>query len=166
MRLKLVPSQTSINFMRHQKLALICSSFSLLPYRFICAIGLNLGIIRGGILRGIANSGPADIAKVRLQLKQLDLGDVSRRGFGTDRYFVRVQRQVGDEKPIVAIEKIGQTLGQNYDIGRTEFVGPTVGAELRKGHVGGGQRDFGDHGLYLVPLWNGSSHRSDYGVDA
>jgi len=69
---------------------------------------------------------------VRQQLQQLDLGDVSLQGFGTETdILVRVQRQAGDEKAqIAAIEKIGQTLGQNYDIRRTEFVGPTVGAEL------------------------------------
>ena len=135
MRLKLVPSKTSINFMRHRKLALICSSLLVAASIVLFAlIGLNLGIdFRGGILiEARHNTGPADIAKVRLQLKQLDLGDVSLQGFGTETdILVRVQRQAGDEKAqIAAIEKIGQTLGQNYDIRRTEFVGPTVGAEL------------------------------------
>ena len=52
MRLKLVPSQTSINFMRHQKLALICSSLLVAASIVLFAlIGLNLGIdFRGGIL--------------------------------------------------------------------------------------------------------------------
>ena len=44
---------------------------------------------------------------------------------------VRVQRQEGDESAqIAAIKAITDALGQDYDIRRTEFVGPTVGAEL------------------------------------
>jgi len=135
MRLKLVPSQTNINFMRHHKLALIFSSLLVAASIGLFALlGLNLGIdFKGGILiEARHNAGPADIATVRQQLQQLDLGDVSLQGFGTETdILVRVQRQAGDEKAqIAAIEKIGQTLGQNYDIRRTEFVGPTVGAEL------------------------------------
>ena len=87
MRLKLVPSQTKINFLRHHKLALIFSSLLVAASVGLFALlGLNLGIdFKGGILiEARYNAGPADIAKVRLQLKQLDLGDVSLQGFGTE----------------------------------------------------------------------------------
>ena len=44
---------------------------------------------------------------------------------------IRVQKQEGDERAqAAAIEKITSTLGDGYEIRRTEFVGPTVGAEL------------------------------------
>ena len=40
-------------------------------------------------------------------------------------------RQEGDEAAqIAAIEAISSSLGEFYDVRRTEFVGPTVGAEL------------------------------------
>ena len=101
MRLKLVPSQTNINFMRHHKLALIFSSFLVAASIGLFALlGLNLGIdFKGGILiEARHNAGPADIATVRQQLQQLDLGDVSLQGFGTEtEILVRVQRQAGDE---------------------------------------------------------------------
>ena len=46
---------------------------------------------------------------------------------------IRVQRQEGDESAqIAALSQITQTLGDDYDIRRTEFVGPTVGAELKE----------------------------------
>ena len=42
-----------------------------------------------------------------------------------------MQRQEGDEgAQIAAIEAISMSLGEAYDVRRTEFVGPTVGAEL------------------------------------
>ncbi len=77
-------------------------------------------------------SGPAAISDLRSDLEKLDLGDISLQGFGVETdVLIRVQRQEGDEKAqIAAIEAISKTLGSDYDVRRTEFVGPTVGAEL------------------------------------
>ena len=66
----------------------------------------------------------------------LNLGEVSIQSFGSEKdVLIRVQRQDGDEKAqIAAIQLITTTLGSDYDVRRTEFVGPTIGAELaRKG---------------------------------
>ena len=95
--------------------------------------GLNLGIdFRGGILIEAQSSQTVDLAKVRSSLGRLGLGDMSIQSFGTDRdILVRVQRQEGDEKAqIVAINAITSDLGSDFKIRRTEFVGPTIGAEL------------------------------------
>ena len=135
MRLKLVPSNTSINFLKFYRFAGI---FSLLlvagSIGLFAIVGLNLGIdFRGGILiEARHNSGPADIAKLRGDLETLGLGDISLQGFGTDTdILVRIQRQNGDEKAqIAAIQLVSKTLGSDYDVRRTEFVGPTIGAEL------------------------------------
>ena len=135
MRLKLVPSDTSINFLKHSRIAfifsilLVASSIGLFVVK-----GLNLGIdFKGGILIEARNTtGPADISGLRADLGQLGLGDISLQEFGTPTdVLVRVQRQEGDEEAqIAAIAAISSTLGDAYDIRRTEFVGPTVGAEL------------------------------------
>ena len=97
-------------------------------------VGLNLGIdFRGGILIEARNSaGAADIGSIRSDLNRLGLGDISIQGFGSETdVLVRVQRQGGDESAqIAAIKAITDALGEDYDIRRTEFVGPTVGAEL------------------------------------
>ena len=135
MRLKLVPSETNIDFLRLRKPALGLSSILVLASVLLFSmIGLNLGIdFRGGILIEARNTnGPADIADLRSDLGKLGLGDISLQGFGTDTdVLVRVQRQEGDEAAqIAAIKAITDTLGGDYDIRRTEFVGPTVGAEL------------------------------------
>ncbi|MDB2528647.1 protein translocase subunit SecF [Alphaproteobacteria bacterium] len=135
MRLKLVPSDTSINFLKHRRIALIFSLFLVASSIGLFVVkGLNLGIdFKGGILIEARNTtGPADISGLRADLGQLDLGDISLQEFGTPTdVLVRVQRQEGDEEAqIAAIAAISSTLGDSYDIRRTEFVGPTVGAEL------------------------------------
>ncbi|PDH57670.1 MAG: protein translocase subunit SecF [SAR116 cluster bacterium MED-G06] len=135
MRLKLVPSETSINFLRLRMPALgLSGALVAASIALFAIIGLNLGIdFRGGILLEARNTeGPADIGGLRSDLGQLGLGDINLQGFGTETdVLVRVQRQDGDEAAqIAAIEAITATLGKGYEIRRTEFVGPTVGAEL------------------------------------
>lgn len=135
MRLKLVPSDTSINFLKHRRIAFIFSLFLVASSIVLFVVkGLNLGIdFKGGILIEARNTtGPADISGLRADLGQLGMGDISLQEFGTPTdVLVRVQRQEGDEEAqIAAIATISSTLGDSYDIRRTEFVGPTVGAEL------------------------------------
>ncbi len=135
MRLKLVPSDTSINFLKHRRIAFIFSIFLVASSIGLFVVkGLNLGIdFKGGILIEARNTtGPADVSGLRADLGQLGLGDISLQEFGTPTdVLVRVQRQEGDEEAqIAAIAAISSTLGDAYDIRRTEFVGPTVGAEL------------------------------------
>ena len=135
MRLKLVPSETRIDFLRLRMPALGFSGLLVAAsIAMFAIIGLNLGIdFRGGILiEARSTEGPADIGGVRSDLGKLGLGDISLQGFGTETdVLVRVQRQDGDETAqIAAIEAITATLGEGYEIRRTEFVGPTVGAEL------------------------------------
>ncbi|MDA7599610.1 protein translocase subunit SecF [Alphaproteobacteria bacterium] len=135
MRLKLVPSDTSIDFLRLRQVAMVFSGLLVAGSIILFSlVGLNLGIdFRGGILiEARSTAGPADISGLRGNLGKLGLGDISLQSFGTETdVLVRVQRQDGDEKAqIAAIEAITSTLGSDFDIRRTEFVGPTVGAEL------------------------------------
>ena len=135
MRLKLVPSETNIDFMRLRMPALGFSGLLVaVSIALFTLVGLNLGIdFRGGILIEARNTaGAADIGGIRSDLNRLGLGDISIQGFGSETdVLVRVQRQDGDESAqIAAIKAITDALGRDYDIRRTEFVGPTVGAEL------------------------------------
>ena len=135
MRLKLVPSETNIDFMRLRMPALGFSGLLVaVSIALFTLVGLNLGIdFRGGILIEARNTaGAADIGGIRSDLNRLGLGDISIQGFGIETdVLVRVQRQEGDESAqIAAIKAITDALGEDYDIRRTEFVGPTVGAEL------------------------------------
>ena len=133
-RLRLLPETPAFEFLNKMNIAsglsimLVIGSIGLFFIQ-----GLNLGIdFRGGILIEAQSSQTVDLAKVRSSLGRLGLGDMSIQSFGTDRdILVRVQRQEGDEKAqIVAINSITSDLGSDFEIRRTEFVGPTIGAEL------------------------------------
>lgn len=133
-RLKLVPSTPSISFLKFIPAAAVASITAVVASIVLFfLVGLNLGIdFRGGILIEAQSETPADIGGVRGDLESLGLGDISIQSFGTDRdVLIRVQKQEGDERAqLQAIQKITEALGGAYDIRRTEFVGPTVGAEL------------------------------------
>lgn len=134
LRLKLVPDNSAFDFLRQLKITTSVSVLLVLASIGLFFVnGLNLGIdFRGGILLEARSEAPVDIADVRADLNQLALGDISIQAFGTERdVLIRVQRQDGDEKAqIVAIQRITAALGEGFDVRRTEFVGPTIGAEL------------------------------------
>ena len=136
-RFKIVPEQTNFDFQSRNKIAALFSAFLILSSIGVFLLqGLNLGIdFKGGILLETRTSqAEADIGALRSDLGALGLGEVSIQKFGTDRdVLIRVQRQEGDEKAqVAALEKITRTLGSDFEVRRTEFVGPTVGAELRE----------------------------------
>ena len=133
-RLKLVPDNPAFDFLRQMRLtAAFSAMLVLVSIGLFFGKGLNLGIdFRGGILIEAQSQNAVEIAKIRSDLSRLSLGDISIQSFGSKRdILVRVQRQEGDETAqIAAIQRITKTLGENFDIRRTEFVGPTIGAEL------------------------------------
>lgn len=133
-RLKLVPDNSAFDFLRQMRLtAAFSAMLVLISIGLFLSKGLNLGIdFRGGILIEAQSQNAVEVAKIRSDLSRLSLGDISIQSFGSKRdILIRVQRQEGDEKAqIAAIQRITETLGENFDIRRTEFVGPTIGAEL------------------------------------
>ena len=133
-RLKLVPDNSAFDFLRQMRLTAAFSvMLVLVSIGLFLGKGLNLGIdFRGGILIEAQSQNAVEVAKIRSDLSRLSLGDISIQSFGSKRdILIRVQRQEGDETAqIAAIQRITETLGENFDIRRTEFVGPTIGAEL------------------------------------
>ncbi len=138
--LTVVPANTAIDFVGKRKLA-----FGLSIVLVVISIGaflvqgLNFGIdFRGGILMEIETAGPADIPALRRVLGGLNLGEVQIQEFGAPNdVLIRVQQQEGDEDAqLKAITLIKATLGDIVtEYRRTEFVGPTVGAELIKSAI-------------------------------
>ena len=136
-RLKIVPQETKLDFQGKNKIAAIASLFLILgSVSLFLMQGLNLGIdFKGGILLEVRTSqDEADIGGLRSDLGSLGLGEISIQSFGSEKdVLIRVQRQEGDEAAqLAALDKVTSALGEVYEVRRTEFVGPTVGEELKE----------------------------------
>jgi preprotein translocase subunit SecF len=138
--LTVVPAITTIDFVGKRKLAFGLSIILIvISVGAFLTQGLNFGIdFRGGILMEIETEGPADIPALRRTLAGLNLGEVQIQEFGAPNdVLIRVQQQEGGEDAqLKAITIIKETLGEGVtEYRRTEFVGPTVGAELIKSAI-------------------------------
>jgi len=134
-RLSIVPANTSFDFVGRRRLAYPLSAILIiLSLGAFFTQGLNFGIdFRGGILIEIKTDGPANVAELRNTVGGLNLGEVQVQEFGAaDDVLIRVQQQDGAEaEQLQAINIIKDALGDAVvEYRRTEFVGPTVGAEL------------------------------------
>ena len=85
-----------------------------------------------------SNAGPANVEKLRADLGELGLGDISLQEFGVETdVLIRVQSQnLEDSESLsqadkAAVSLVKETLGSDYEIRRTEYVGAVVGGELR-----------------------------------
>ncbi len=138
--LKLVPAETHIDFVGKRKFAFVLSAgLVVLSIIVFLVQGLNFGIdFRGGILLEMKTDGPANISELRQITGSLGLGEVQLQEFGApDDVLIRVQRQEGAEaEQLAAINTLKAALGDRVaEYRRTEFVGPTVGAELINGAI-------------------------------
>ena len=135
--LRLIPDNTSIQFVRLKLMAFVASLvLALISIIAVIFIGLNLGIdFRGGILIEVRTEN-IDISDLRLEVSNLGIGEVSIQEFGSSTDFlIRVERQQGTDKAQqVAVEKIKNKLNNTFsnkiEYRRLEFVGPTVSKDL------------------------------------
>ena len=133
----LIPENTKINFLRNKSIFLSGSlAMVIISLLVSFIIGLNFGIdFRGGVLLELRSiNGNANISELRKSLEDFNLGEVSIQEFGQPSdALVRIQKQEGDEKSQDAkLNEVKNILSNSYEIRRTEFVGPTVGDELKK----------------------------------
>ncbi|MEJ1159481.1 protein translocase subunit SecF [Prosthecomicrobium sp. N25] len=135
--LRLVPDDTKIPFMGWRRVTFAVSVVLMTISLALWAIsGINFGIdFTGGNLIEVRHKGgPADIAAVRSTIGKLDLGEAQVQGFGQpDDVMIRLpQQEGGDAAQQVALAKVKDALGDTYEIRRTEVVGPSVSADLRR----------------------------------
>ncbi|MEK9966965.1 MAG: protein translocase subunit SecF [Rhodospirillaceae bacterium] len=135
MRFSIVPANTNFDFVGRRRFAYPLSVLLIvLSLGAFFVQGLNFGIdFRGGILIEIKTDGPANVGELRNTVGGLNLGEVQVQEFGAaDDVLIRVQQQDGAEaEQLQAINIIKDALGDTVvEYRRTEFVGPTVGAEL------------------------------------
>jgi len=133
----LIPEDTQINFLSFKNVFLSLSIlFIFISFLSTWIIGLNFGIdFRGGVLLELrSKNGIANISELRSSLSKFNLGEISIQEFGKPSdALLRIQKQEGDEKSQDAkINKVKENLTLKYEIRRTEFVGPTVGEELKR----------------------------------
>ena len=135
--LRLIPSDTNFNFLKFKKFAFLFSLLILLGTVFSLLFNsLNYGIdFKGGILLELRSKNVIlpDINDLRNKISSLDVGEISIQKIGKETDFlVRIQKQEGDEKnQIKVIERVKSLTIKDYDIRRSEFVGPVVGEELK-----------------------------------
>ena len=135
--IKRIPVEPKVDFLSARRVFAVFSVALILGSIAIFLVqGLNFGVdFRGGILIEARTDGPADIAELRSALSSLDVGEVTLQEFGepTD-VLINIQRQEGGEaEQSAAIASVKDTLGDVVvEYRRTEFVGPKVGAELKR----------------------------------
>jgi preprotein translocase subunit SecF len=131
--IQLVPEGTKIDFFGHRFYAMF-ASLVIIGGSLLClgVKGLNFGIdFTGGTVLEIQVQADPDLAKLRMELNSLELGEISIQEFGEKRdLMVRLpQQDGGSEQQQAAIQKVQQNLTTHFGEGkvefrRVEFVGP------------------------------------------
>ena len=113
---------------------------SLLSFYVLATHGLNWGVdFTGGIVMELRTEEPADLAAMRLALEGKGLGEVSLQNFGdANTVMIRIQ-STNENNQGVLVQKVKDLLSASIktkiDYRNIEFVGPTVGQELKKSGV-------------------------------
>ncbi|HSG53677.1 MAG TPA: protein translocase subunit SecF [Rheinheimera sp.] len=128
----------SLNFMRLKWPAIILSTLLILGSFFSFATkGINWGLdFTGGTVIEVGFAQPADLPAVRKTLADAGYGDAVVQLFGTSRdVFIRIplradtdQSKLGDS----VVRALNATQSENVTTRRIEFVGPSVGEELKE----------------------------------
>ena len=139
-RLRILPENTSIPFMKERKIAFIISIIVVLTsIGLLFTKGLSFGIdFTGGTIIEIrVDVEKPDLASMRKELNDLEIGSISLQEFGTSQdLLIRMPQQDGGAKAQkLAVEKVRGVLGDEVEYRRIEFVGPQVGKELIRAGV-------------------------------
>ena len=133
---RLVPDNTTIQFMRGRHLGLITSAvlslFSLLLFFYP---GLHLGIdFRGGVVMEVRTPGPANFDAIRSALAAAQVAQPRLQRFGgEDQVIIRMDPLGGEAATQATVTRVRQALEQAQPgarIVRTDAVGASVSAEL------------------------------------
>ena len=133
--LRIIKSETNINFMRIKKLTLFISSILFfLSLSLVFIKGLNLGIdFTGGSLIEVRFKENIDLNNLRMKMNKLDLGEIQLQTIGNrNDIVIKVQDKKNNENTqSETIQIIKNSLsGESVEYRRAEFVGPKVGGEL------------------------------------
>jgi SecD/SecF fusion protein len=130
------PQDTKLKFMNKRMIAFVFSAVTIIgSLGLFFTQGLNLGIdFKGGSAIEVrAIDGSADIADVRARVGELGLGDVQVQEFGSPQdLLIRIESQAADDDTAEqrAVNAVVASIEADYEVRRTEVVGPTVSGEL------------------------------------
>ncbi|MBO0905628.1 protein translocase subunit SecDF [Jiella sonneratiae] len=133
---RLVPEVTRIPFMKVRlKIFGLSMALCLASIVSLFAIGPNFGIdFTGGTLIEVqAKQGEADIGDLRSRLSAAGIADPQVQEFGTNREaLIRIGSagDVSDSSQQALVDTASKAVAADYDVRRTEVVGPTVSGEL------------------------------------
>ncbi len=143
MRLKLVPSETSIDFFRNARLTFGASVVAVIVSVLLFAImGLNYGIdFRGGSTIRTESTAQVDVGAYRDALSGLGLGEVSISrvfdpSFGADQNVAQVRIEAQDDEQSITPETVQRVkdalkaVDPEVRFTSVESVGPKVSGEL------------------------------------
>ncbi len=144
MRLKLVPNETNIRFLKYRLVAAAFSAILMIGSLVAFGtIGLNKGIdFEGGLLLEYSTVEDADMAQFRSVLGSLNMGDVVVQTFGAPNdVLIRIERQPGNEElgitdaeaqqiAIVLVRDTLETEIEDVTFRRSGSVSPKVSGEL------------------------------------
>ena len=133
---------TKYDFIRHwKKAAVLTIAWIIVGLGFLAIHGINYSIeFTGGTLMQVTFKHPPHIDDIRATVDQAGYPNSEITKFGSDlEYTVRAQPHaaaagtaaVGDSTATYIERALRQKFGNDVTVGRSEFVGPRVGAELR-----------------------------------
>ena len=133
--LRLAPENTKFGFMRFRRVSYPFSALlSIVSVALFLTVGMNYGIdFAGGTLIEVrADSGTADLAKLRHATEAMNVGPVQVQQLGTPAdVAIRFGLQPGgDEAQAGAVDRVVKAVGAGYHVRQTAVVGPTVSGEL------------------------------------
>ncbi len=116
-------------------LILIILSITLLLFK-----GLNFGVdFKGGTLIELQTTDKnIKVTNIRDSLKQINLGDVSVKNFGSDQdYLIKFEKKNFNNPDFISNikKKLSSSLGNGFEFRRVENVGPKVSSELLKSGI-------------------------------
>ena len=124
-RLRLVPDDTRIQFMRGRHAGLIVSAvLSIASIILFFTPGLNYGIdFRGGVVVELRLPAPADEATLREALDTLQFGEVKLQQFGSPRdVLIKLDPRAGSEAGRRAVQAVLAQRFPGNEIRRIEVV--------------------------------------------
>src|SRR3954452_9215004 len=135
-RIRLVPDDTKIQFMRGRIMGLVVSALlSTASVVLFFYPGLNLGIdFSGGVIMQVRTEGPADFSQIRSALAAQHITEQGVQRFGDEsEVLIRLGAQPTEAANQAAVAQVRAALEKGVPgtrIMRTDAVGASVSAEL------------------------------------